>query len=68
MKKSKAEGEGDAMGKDGEWVDEGKGEEKPKREQRVLVLEKGFGGWQEVFGKDERLTENYREELWKDGY
>jgi len=36
--------------------------------QRVLVLDRGFVGWQEVYGTDERLTEGYRKELWEDGY
>jgi len=66
LKKSKVEAEG-GVKDDGEWVDEGKQEEKPKVQQKVYVLERGFGGWQEVYGKDERLTENYSEELWADG-
>ncbi|KAK4183450.1 Rhodanese-like domain-containing protein [Podospora australis] len=37
-------------------------------EQKVYVLDRGFVGWQEVYGEDERLTEGYRKELWKDGY
>ncbi len=32
--------------------------------QTVLVLDRGFVGWQEVYGEDERLTEGYRKELW----
>ncbi|TKW48664.1 CDC25-like phosphatase YCH1 [Colletotrichum tanaceti] len=36
--------------------------------QTVYVLDRGFVGWQEVYGEDERLTEGYRKELWKDGY
>ncbi|ETS82956.1 hypothetical protein PFICI_04832 [Pestalotiopsis fici W106-1] len=40
-------------------------EEKP---QTVYVLDRGFVGWQEVYGTDKRLTEGYRTELWKDGY
>lgn len=50
-------------------------EEKRERElrkkeqgQKVFVLDRGFVGWQEVFGTDERLTEGYRKELWVDGY
>jgi Cdc25 family phosphatase len=39
-----------------------------KKEQRVFVLDRGFVGWQEMHGLDERLTEGYRKELWKDGY
>ncbi|KAK1993658.1 Rhodanese-like protein [Colletotrichum falcatum] len=34
----------------------------------VLVLDGGFVGWQAVYGKDERLTEGYSTDLWKDGY
>jgi Cdc25 family phosphatase len=37
-------------------------------EQKVFVLDRGFVGWQEVYGTDERLTEGYRKELWEDGY
>ncbi|KAI0388606.1 Rhodanese-like protein [Xylariaceae sp. FL0594] len=37
-----------------------------KKEQKVFVLDRGFVGWQEVFGSDERLTEGYRKELWED--
>ncbi|KAK3294541.1 uncharacterized protein B0H64DRAFT_475989 [Chaetomium fimeti] len=36
--------------------------------QKVVVLDRGFVGWQEVYGTDERLTEGYRKELWEDGY
>lgn len=39
-----------------------------KGEQTVYVLDRGFVGWQEVYGGDERLTEGYRKELWADGY
>ncbi|KAK4150150.1 arsenate reductase 2.1 [Chaetomidium leptoderma] len=44
------------------------GEETPAKEQKVVVLDRGFVGWQEVHGTDERLTEGYRKELWEDGY
>ncbi|KAI1455935.1 Rhodanese-like protein [Annulohypoxylon moriforme] len=36
--------------------------------QQVYVLDKGFVGWQEIYGPDERLTEAYRKELWEFGY
>jgi rhodanese-related sulfurtransferase len=39
-----------------------------KDHQRVYVLDRGFVGWQEVYGSDERLTEGYRKDLWADGY
>ncbi|KAI5459750.1 Rhodanese-like domain-containing protein [Mariannaea sp. PMI_226] len=40
--------------------------EDPKGEhgQEVVVLDKGFLGWQEVYGSDERLTEGYVKDLW----
>lgn len=43
----------------------------PKAEgktQKVVVLERGFEGWQEVYGKDKNLTENYNEKLWAENY
>jgi hypothetical protein len=49
---------------DGEWEDV----VEETKEQKVYVLDRGFVGWQESFGEDERLTEGYRKELWKDGY
>ncbi|KFH45296.1 phosphatase-like protein [Hapsidospora chrysogenum ATCC 11550] len=42
--------------------------ETPAEDQTVYVLDRGFSGWQEVYGEDERLTEGYRKELWVDGY
>ncbi len=36
------------------------------KEQEIYVLDKGFVGWQETYGKDERLTENYAEDIWTD--
>lgn len=40
--------------------------EDPKGEsgQDVFVLDRGFLGWQEVYGEDERLTEGYVKDLW----
>ncbi|KAI1463080.1 Rhodanese-like protein [Daldinia caldariorum] len=38
------------------------------KQQQVYVLDRGFVGWQEVYGPDERLTEAYRKELWENGY
>ena len=34
------------------------------KEQEIYVLDRGFVGWQEKYGKDERLTEAYAEDLW----
>jgi hypothetical protein len=69
LTKSKAENAtvdgGTSDSKDGEWVDEEKvDDEAALHKQKVYVLDRGFEGWQEVFGKDARLTENYSEELW----
>ena len=36
------------------------------KKQRVLVLDRGFVGWQRVYGEDERLTEGYSKALWQD--
>ena len=36
------------------------------KEQEIYVLDKGFVGWQEKYGKDERLTEAYAEDIWID--
>lgn len=40
--------------------------EEAKADQTVCVLDRGFTGWQEEYGEDERLTEGYRKELWVD--
>lgn len=42
--------------------------ETPAEGQTVYVLDRGFSGWQEVYGEDERLTDGYHKELWADGY
>lgn len=39
-----------------------------KKEQKVVVLDRGFEGWQEVYGKDKNLTEEYDEKLWSENY
>ncbi|KAI1168159.1 Rhodanese-like protein [Nemania serpens] len=39
-----------------------------KKTQKVYILDRGFAGWQEVYGLDERLTEAYRKDLWEGGY
>ena len=43
-------------------------EDLEEKEQKVYVLDRGFVGWQEKYGEDERLTESYAKDLWKDGY
>lgn len=35
-------------------------------EQQVFVLDGGFVAWQEKFGRDERLTEAYAEDIWRE--
>ncbi|KAK4130713.1 Rhodanese-like protein [Trichocladium antarcticum] len=47
---------------------DGEGDAGAPGEQKVYVLDRGFVGWQELYGTDERLTEGYRKDLWKDGY
>ncbi len=72
LKKSAVETEGErGYEKEGPWEGvekKGEGEKKDdvKKVQEVYVLERGFEGWHEVYGKDERLTEGYNEELWGD--
>ena len=36
------------------------------KEQEIYVLDKGFVGWQEKYGKDEKLTADYAEDIWVD--
>jgi rhodanese-related sulfurtransferase len=61
---------GDEKGEEleGEKKDGEGGRGRGVKEQKVYILDRGFVGWQESFGEDERLTEGYRKELWKDGY
>lgn len=61
---------GDEKGEElgGEEKDGEGGRGRGVKEQKVYILDRGFVGWQESFGEDERLTEGYRKELWKDGY
>ncbi|KAI1484814.1 Rhodanese-like protein [Biscogniauxia mediterranea] len=62
-------GSGSEKGKEKEKKEEGEGGKKEeKQKQKVYVLDRGFVGWQEQYGLDERLTEGYRKELWEEGY
>ena len=36
------------------------------KEQEIYVLDQGFVGWQEKYGKDERLTQAYAPDIWTD--
>ncbi|KAI1134436.1 Rhodanese-like protein [Hypoxylon sp. FL0543] len=47
-------------------AEENTAEGKPEKQQQVYVLDRGFVGWQEAYGPDERLTEAYRKELWEE--
>ncbi|KAK8051695.1 phosphoprotein phosphatase-like protein [Apiospora rasikravindrae] len=40
--------------------------EAQQQPQTVYILDRGFVGWQEKYGPDERLTEAYRKEIWED--
>ncbi len=65
------ESKGEGKEEDGEdkLTAEKKKEEKQKKtQQKVYVLDRGFVGWQEVYGPDERLTEAWVKEIWEDGY
>ncbi|KAI9742846.1 MAG: hypothetical protein M1818_003575 [Claussenomyces sp. TS43310] len=67
MLKSAAERKTEATEGEWEYLDaEGKVEGKGETEQKVYILERGFQGWQEVYGEDPRLTEAYSKELWLD--
>ncbi|KAK4998073.1 Cdc25 phosphatase Ibp1 [Elasticomyces elasticus] len=36
--------------------------------QRVYVLDGGFVKWQELFGSDKNLTEDYQKDIWEEDY
>lgn len=66
--KERLEGEGEGEGKEGE-NGEGQGQQgSGKKKQKVVVLGGGFTEWQEKFGRDDRLTEGWRKDVWEDGY
>ncbi|RYO73828.1 hypothetical protein DL766_001818 [Monosporascus sp. MC13-8B] len=70
QQQAKAEGKGVAEGdKEEKGTEDGNSETELKvKQQKVYVLDRGFVGWQEVYGPDERLTEAWRKELWEEGY
>ncbi|RYO98062.1 hypothetical protein DL765_010955 [Monosporascus sp. GIB2] len=70
QQQAKAEGKGVAEGdKEEKGTGNGNAETELKvKQQKVYVLDRGFVGWQEVYGPDERLTEAWRKELWEEGY
>ena len=36
------------------------------KNQEVMVLDGGFTQWQEKYGEDERLTDDYAKDIWQD--
>jgi rhodanese-related sulfurtransferase len=46
---------------------DGKDAGKEGKKQQVVVLRGGFTEWQEKFGRDERLTEGWKKDIWEDG-
>ena len=40
------------------------GQEVPAASQRVVVLDGGFSGWQQLYGSDERLTDEFLPDFW----
>ncbi|KAF2636930.1 Rhodanese-like protein [Massarina eburnea CBS 473.64] len=63
--KARLEGESEKEVKEG---GEEKGEGAEKKAQKVVVLEGGFGKWQEEYGPDKRLTEAWKKDIWEFGY
>lgn len=53
-------------GEEGKGEGEGMVSQAAEGEQEVYVLDKGFVGWQAEYGKDERLTEGYEEDIWRE--
>ncbi|RYP91964.1 hypothetical protein DL770_001938 [Monosporascus sp. CRB-9-2] len=67
QQQAKAEGKGVAEGEKG--AGDGNAETELKvKQQKVYVLDRGFVGWQEVYGPDETLTEAWRKELWEQSH
>lgn len=38
------------------------------RNMKIYVLRGGFGKWQQEYGEDPHLTENYAKDVWRHGY
>ena len=51
---------------EGKETEEGSTSGSGSAEQEVYVLDKGFVGWQQKYGRDERLTEAYAPDVWED--
>ncbi|KAI9799483.1 MAG: hypothetical protein M1833_004005 [Piccolia ochrophora] len=63
---SQQRGPGAALGYLRERV-EGKGDGKEDgKEQEVFVLDGGFVKWQELYGEDEKVTEGWVRDIWRD--
>ncbi|KAL9594852.1 MAG: hypothetical protein Q9179_005221 [Wetmoreana sp. 5 TL-2023] len=55
----------DERGEEGNKIENVDGEGK-RKEQEVWVLDGGFAKWQEMYGYDERLTEDFARDIWRD--
>ncbi|CAD0114690.1 unnamed protein product [Aureobasidium uvarum] len=51
-----------------ERMETSNGEAEKAQQQKVYVLEGGFVKWQEVYGEDKQLTEDYQKDIWEFGY
>lgn len=60
--KSAVGGKGEVEKVDGTEAEEQEG----KHQQEVWVLDGGFVKWQERYGTDDRLTEDYAPDIWND--
>ncbi|KAL1296851.1 hypothetical protein AAFC00_004473 [Neodothiora populina] len=51
-----------------EKANEGAGDAPEVKGQTVYILEGGFVKWQELYGEDKDLTEDYQKDIWEFGY
>ncbi|KAI5854245.1 Rhodanese-like domain-containing protein [Tricharina praecox] len=62
----------ESVAKEALWIDDGEPAERDGKgavlRQQVYVLDGGFVRWQQEYGTDERLTENYNKQLWEQGF
>ncbi|KAF1995408.1 hypothetical protein P154DRAFT_580847 [Amniculicola lignicola CBS 123094] len=55
-------------GEPAEQAEGAEGAEGKRKRQKVVVLDGGFGKWQEKYGEDGNLTEAYQKDIWEFGY
>ncbi|KAL8721754.1 MAG: hypothetical protein Q9181_007641 [Wetmoreana brouardii] len=55
----------DESGEERDETGDADGQEK-RKEQEVWVLDGGFVKWQEMYGDDERLTDDFARDIWRD--